>query len=436
MNVSSRPRCTPSTEPRQKLSIIMVTLGLCSLLLSSCSVPGISSRPNVNAPSLQVKWVLKGGLSSWFQGEPTVAAAGGKVFVIGNSANDSKEEREDVDYLRALKADTGEELWKFGFSGSTGTVPSVANGKVYFGTSENGIYYLYCVDASAGELNWRVPLGDYNVAASTPIISNGVVYLGTQPSITDEDIPYFVYAIDADSGEEIWKHKLDGGVSSIALAEGVLYLGNQDGPMTGEATKTTYLHALETKTGTEVWAFETEDEVSAPPLVIENKVYFVSGNRYWGHTLYELDKVSGREEWQFERENSALSAPIVSGSNLYLGVNEVREYCIDNCGPSRSYTDYLYTLDLASGAQKAMVKVEMPVTGIPVLADGVLYSLDFGGLLYGNDAVTGDVRWKFDLGNTATTLPVLYEDILYVASWAPGSLFALMLPSTTPESTK
>jgi outer membrane protein assembly factor BamB len=414
--------------------LLWASMGLV-VLLAGCQLFNSGYiRPNVNAPSLQARWVFKGGLSNWYQGEPTVAADDGKVYFIGTSEKDRKVENQDNNHLWSLKANTGAEVWKFKFSGHMGTVPSVADGKVYFGTSElgTGTYYLYCVDAKTGTLNWRVPLGDYNSNSSTPIISDGIVYLGTQPAITDEDVPYFVYAIEANNGKEVWKRALDGGVSSIALAGGTLYAGNQDGPMTGEATYPTYLHALDAKTGNELWRFETEAEVSAPPVVIQNTVFFVSGNGYWGNVLRRLDKVSGHEEWQFKQENSTLSAPVISGTNLYVGVNEVREHCIDNCGPPRSYTDYLYTLDPATGAEKAKVKVELPVTDVPVMADGVLYSLDYAGLLYGTDAGTSQIKWKFDLGTSATAQPVVYEGLIYVASRGPGGLFALTLPSSTP----
>src|SRR5688500_4957351 len=115
MSESSRTWSLPISKLRLRLGLVMLALVLCSLLLSGCQLPSIggSSRPNVNAPNLQAKWVFKGGLSSWFQKEPTVAAADGKVYVIATSDNDSKEENLDVSHLRSLKADTGEEMWKF-----------------------------------------------------------------------------------------------------------------------------------------------------------------------------------------------------------------------------------------------------------------------------------------------------------------------------------
>lgn len=437
-NESSRNYCLPAH--RHKLTLCPILLVFCSLLLSGCRGfgNGTSDRPNINAPSLQTKWEVKGGLSSWFQGEPTVAAADGKVYVIGISAEENKDELENVDYLRSLKADTGEEVWKFEFSGLKGTVPAVESGMVYFGMSEigTGTYYLYCVDANNGQLNWRVPIGDYHDTSSTPIIADGLVYVATQSSIVDEDIPYFVYALDASTGREVWKHELDGGVSSIFLGGGVLYVGNQDGPMTAQTSKPTYLHALESKTGSEVWTFKTQAEVSTPPIVAGDTVYFTTGNRYWGHSLFALDSVSGQENWHFSVEGTTLSAPIITDANLYVGVNEIRDQCIDNCPPPRDYTDYLYTLDLATGTEKAKVQVEVPVIGLPLMVDSTLYSLNFGGLLYGNDASTGKVKWKFDLGNTATTLPVQSAGVIYVASWSPGSLYALNLPTATPSTTK
>ena len=141
----------------------MALLAFASFVLPGCQMISTSANgaPTINAPSLQTKWVLKGGFSSWFQGVDTVAATGTYVYAIADSSDVDKG-HEDEMYLRSLKVDTGKEVWHFnGFDGMPGTIPVQANGKVYFGMSEigTGTYYLYCVDGASGHLNWRVRRG-------------------------------------------------------------------------------------------------------------------------------------------------------------------------------------------------------------------------------------------------------------------------------------
>ena len=63
------------------------------LLLIGCYrqiQPG-EGPPVIDSPSLKAKWVLRGGLSSWYQGVDTVAIADGRVYFIGSLLNDAKE---------------------------------------------------------------------------------------------------------------------------------------------------------------------------------------------------------------------------------------------------------------------------------------------------------------------------------------------------------
>src|SRR6266496_2166086 len=89
----------------------MALLAFASFALPGCQMigPSASSVPTINAPSLQTKWVLKGGLSSWFQGVDTVAVTDDKVYAIADSSDVDRGHEGEM-YLRSLKVDTGEEV--------------------------------------------------------------------------------------------------------------------------------------------------------------------------------------------------------------------------------------------------------------------------------------------------------------------------------------
>ena len=49
------------------------------------------------------------------------------------------------------RADTGELVWKFDASDGSSSAPSVANGRVYFGSGDG---LVFCLNAETGEKIW------------------------------------------------------------------------------------------------------------------------------------------------------------------------------------------------------------------------------------------------------------------------------------------
>ncbi len=68
--------------------------------------------------------------------------------------------------------------WKFKTNGKVIASPAVANGKVYFGSTDQ---YLYAVDQQTGALLWKFQTG--SVVTSSPAVANGLVYFGSFDSI-------------------------------------------------------------------------------------------------------------------------------------------------------------------------------------------------------------------------------------------------------------
>jgi len=131
--------------------------------------------------------------------EPVIA---GGIVCFGSSADNT---------IRALKADTGEMLWRYTTGGPIRFAPAICEGKAYVG-SDDGL--LYCLNAQTGKLLWRFRAGPNNrrVVGNERMISrwplrcgvlvdNGVAYTvgGTWPA---EGV--YVYALDAESGEVVW----------------------------------------------------------------------------------------------------------------------------------------------------------------------------------------------------------------------------------------
>lgn len=72
-----------------------------------------------------------------------VVVVGDRVY-FGSSADDQ---------VRCLDARTGRQVWTFHTEGPVRLAPSIANGRVYFGSDDGCVY---CLEAATGQLAWKV----------------------------------------------------------------------------------------------------------------------------------------------------------------------------------------------------------------------------------------------------------------------------------------
>ncbi|UCD09287.1 MAG: PQQ-like beta-propeller repeat protein, partial [Dehalococcoidales bacterium] len=93
---------------------------------------------------------------------------------------------------------------------------------------------------------------------STPVVQDGVMYLGS------DDL---VIAVDIETQETIWEFETGGSVrSSPALVGSVIIVGSGDGK----------LYAIDTETGEMIWDYQTGGKISSSPAVVDGIVYFGS----------------------------------------------------------------------------------------------------------------------------------------------------------------
>ena len=163
---------------------------------------------------------------------PTVGTVGGVVQVIHGQGDG---------WVRGYEAMTGKKLWEFDTNPKDSTWPKTRNeiistpviyeDRVYLANGQDpehgeGVGHMYCIDGSkrgditTSGLIWHY--GDIRRTISTPAIKDGIVY---QP-----DFSGFLHAIDAKTGKQLWKHDLFAAVwGSPLLVDGKIYLGDEDG---------------------------------------------------------------------------------------------------------------------------------------------------------------------------------------------------------------
>ena len=168
---------------------------------------------------------------------------------------------------------------------------------------------------------WRAPItakGTFGGYASTPIISDGVVYT--------QDLSSNVAAYSLESGKELWKRSYDSptvGPNGLALGYGKVF---------GATADTAF--ALDARSGKEVWRSQrltrnANEGIDMAPGVFDGNVFVstVPGNAksfYKGNgqgVLWALDAETGEKNWTFETVPADLWDPahtaINSGGGLW-----------------------------------------------------------------------------------------------------------------------
>jgi outer membrane protein assembly factor BamB len=167
--------------------------------------------------------------------------------------------------LLALRADSGEEAWRFPTDDMVMPGPAIANGTVYFG---GAVSDFYAISLGTGDLRWHVETG---APISDTAVSGGTVY------VTNVDR---LGAYDAETGGERWSLRFDG-----EMLYGTTVTRTEDGAtvvLVGDSAGV--LHAID-QGGMEVWSVTvTEASLISPATVIDGIIYIPGQDG----TLYAL----------------------------------------------------------------------------------------------------------------------------------------------------
>jgi cobaltochelatase CobN len=112
----------------------------------------------------------------------------------------------------------GVEQWNYSASGASDMYMSVATdgSKLFFG----GGNATNCVDIATQTTAWTFTVDDK--VTTTPAACDGVVYFATGKNEKK------LYAVDIATGNEVWSRSLYGSLSSPAISDGKIYIGDKD----------------------------------------------------------------------------------------------------------------------------------------------------------------------------------------------------------------
>lgn len=236
---------------------------------------------------------------------PVVAAAtqaGGRLLV-GDEAG----------HLHALDVE-GNAFWEVSLDGAVRAAPAsdpVDEVLVYVATDAGNIS---AVDVRQGDVVWRRRLPDGLVVTAAPRP------VGKQLLVAAEGAPWeggTLLGLPRTRGKITWRHEFEANPHVAPVIAGRrLLIALTDGT----------LLALDARTRTEQWRFQTRDgrAIVASPLVVGETVYVGAHD----HHLYALELATGTVHWAFDAGHGLNTSPVVAGGVICVGDNRGRLWAV------------------------------------------------------------------------------------------------------------
>jgi polyvinyl alcohol dehydrogenase (cytochrome) len=395
--------------------------------------------------------------------------------------------------LWAIDAATGKVIWKNAISSYTGapgdvsrTTPAYWRGALIIGEGTQPVgdregALVFALEAGSGQLRWRTKVeGDpLAIITSSPIVDDGVVYVGTSSKAEMLDGPVTfrgsVLALNADTGAILWRSYLtkEGYTGAAVLGStpvidhdtGLVYVatGNNYSVPSGvcrapggancvPSASDNYFDsvvALDMKTGHVAWAAPTlsgdvstnynhdgpdYDFAQGPVLFtteVDGRPITLLGAGQKSGVYWALDPMTGRVMWKTEvGPGSGLGGMMwgsaTDGRRIYVSFANGAHAQITIASPTgetqTTTGGFWAALDAATG--NILWKTPDPQGALDVgaltVGNGVVYAGSLapqGENMYALDAATGVPKWRFASGGSVAGGPSIVDGALY---WGSG----------------
>lgn len=301
--------------------------------------------------------------------------------------------------------------WKYQTGGAISSSPTMADGKVYFGSRD---YNWYCLDAYSGEKIWSFPIG--HKVLSSAAIDGSRVYTGVDDG--------FVYCLNADTGAEIWRKDIYSNNIPMTVFQGTwqprsspiivgnrLYVGALDGKV----------YCLNTANGNEVWSFPTAWAIGGSPAYHDGVIFIQSCDR----NTYALDATDGTLIWN----TTTPQAPPTTNSvaDFLYGTPTVYNGLVYVGGGAQYFGIRFLVLNETTGAIEYVKTLEGNTQPIntPVLYEDVLYFSEFMGLNAFNATIPLDEYWEQWIGHQVFCSPAVADDIRGLVAYMGSNSYGI-----------
>ena len=223
-----------------------------------------------------VVWIADTGLPirSTYQSNSVVAVIGGQRLLITAGGDGA---------LHAFKVRTGEKVWTYPFSAGAANPSPVVDGNLVYAahgeenTDSSTIGRIICVDASQIDPKTKKPklVWEYQrsqrFGLSSPAVADGVLYM---PEDSGD-----LYAFDAKTGKQLWKYRYATEVRGAPLvADGKIYIFDVKGKMSiieidGKKKPT---NAFEYQFREVINGRPIQTETNGTPIAVNGRVFFTN----------------------------------------------------------------------------------------------------------------------------------------------------------------
>jgi outer membrane protein assembly factor BamB len=346
------------------------------------------------------------------------------------------------------------DLGSNGFATSSG--PSVANGKVYVGSSNPSGNNYYAFDALAGTPVWSANLGYQDKCTNVGIGSTAAIS-GTTLVVGGGDDAY--YALDANTGASLWRNPMGSGPddfpwASPLLANGRAYVGMAS--RCGEPSSRGEVRALDLATGAIVARQylvpadkQGADVWQSPALSPDGSTLAVaSGNDFGGYNGPYTRAMISLDPLTLEIRQAGQEA--LPDSDLDFGTTPIIFH--DSTGralvgsANKNGTFYTYALDNIAGGPiwSRMMGIRigmMPAYDPNFGPGGTLFIVGASARLYAVNPATGNNRWPDVEANgrgnmaVANGLNFLNDNgVLRILDEKNGNLLRVIIPDHQGDS--
>ncbi len=232
----------------------------------------------------------------------------------------------------------GTEQWNYSASGSSDWYMSAATDgdKLFFG----GGNAMNCVDIATHNEEWTFNVGDK--VTTTPAVEAGVVYFATGKNEKK------LYAVDTATGNEVWNRSLYGSLSSPAVSNGRVYIGDKDKK----------INCINATDGSMIWTQTLVGACLSSPVVAGGMVY-TAANSAEG-TVYCFDVDDGTLKWSYDAGDYVMAQPSISDGILFIG---------SDTGYLYAFSDLVIKGDLNRDSEvtpaDALIALRMAVGAVP-----------------------------------------------------------------------
>jgi outer membrane protein assembly factor BamB len=268
---------------------------------------GISNETDWNPEALnggpKILWKVDVGM-----GHSNVAVKDSRLYTMGIQSRRA--------VILCLKADTGEEVWRYYFDEqyqdplSTPTI----DGKYVFAISKAGI--VACLKAKNGKLLWKKDLVNelesakaHHGYASSPVIEGNLIILNAKTS---------GIALNKKTGDKVWEGEVNTDSRGDYFATPIIY--DFDENRYALLFSDSGLFSMEVETGRQLWFYEWTQKGSpnvADPVVFDNSVFISSSETNSRCVLLDIEGNNPSTLWQNKNMNNHVSTSIYIDGYIY-----------------------------------------------------------------------------------------------------------------------